>query len=118
MLNGICPEVVDLLKSRSVNMGVFAALRRMKPLRQIEAVELMLAAGNVTSSYARVLLTGTRSADLVNAEKLRKSIGMSAEQIEMMQREMEAVQADYKTVEKSFGPNMLQLVLAPATSAP
>ncbi len=112
MLDGICPEVVDLLKSRSVNMGVFAALRRMRPLRQIEAVELMLAAGNVTSSYARVLLTGTRSADLLNAEKLRKSIGMSAEQIELMQREMEAVQADYKTVEKSFGPNMLQLVLA------
>ena len=112
MLDGICPEVVDLLKSRSVNVGVFAALRKMRPLRQFEAVELMIAAGNITASYAKVLLAGTRQADLVNPEKTRKDVRMSPEQMERMQREMEAVQTDFKAVEKTFGSNVLELVVA------
>ena len=112
MLDGICPEVVERLKSKSVNVGVFASLRRMKPLRQIEAFELMTDAGNMTSSYARVLLAGTRQGDLVSPEKARKTAGLAPEQLERMQQEMEAVQADFKTVEETFGPNVLQLVVA------
>lgn len=112
MLEGICPEVVDRLKSTSVNLGVFFALRRMKPLRQIEVFELMSDAGNLTASYARVLLAGTRQHDLVAPEKTRKVVGLAPEQMERMQQEMESVQADFKTVEKTFGPNVLQLVVA------
>jgi ParB-like chromosome segregation protein Spo0J len=111
LLDGICPEVVDLFKSRSVNIGVFSPLRRMKPLRQIESAELMIAAGNLSASYAKVLLAGTRDADLVNAER-KKAGGLTAEQMDRMQREMEAVQADFKGVEKKYGDNVLQLVVA------
>jgi hypothetical protein len=111
MLDGICPEVIELFKSRSVNLGVFGSLRRMKPLRQIEAAELMLGAGNMSASYAGVLLAGTRDADLANNER-KKVDGLSAEQIDRMQREMEAVQADFKSVEKKYGANVLQLVVA------
>jgi hypothetical protein len=112
LLDGICPEVVDVFKTRPVNVGVFSALRKMKPLRQIEAVELMTMAGNVTVSYAKVLLAGTRPADLINPERVKKTPGMTPEQMDRMQREMEAVQSDFKTVEKAFGPNVLQLVVA------
>jgi hypothetical protein len=111
MLDGICPEVIEIFKSRSVNVGVFGSLRRMKPLRQIEAAELMLGAGNMSASYARVLLAGTRDADLANDER-KKVDGLSAEQMDRMQREMEAVQADFKSVEKKYGTNVLQLVVA------
>jgi hypothetical protein len=104
-------EAVDLLKSRSVNLGVFASLRRMKPLRQIEAVDLMIGAGNLSASYAKVLLAGTRQGDLVNAEPKRVG-GLSMEQMEKMQREMEAVQGEFKDVEKTYGDNVLQLVVA------
>jgi hypothetical protein len=112
MLVGICPEVVDLLKSKTVNFGVFSPLRQMKPLRQIEAVELMITAGNVTASYAKVLLAGTRPNDLVASDKVRKQTGLKPDQMERMQREMEAVQTDFKSVEKAYGPNVLQLVVA------
>jgi len=111
MLDGICPEAIDLFKSRSVNLGVFSALRRMKPLRQIEAAELMIGAGNLSASYAKVLLAGTRKGDLVNAER-KKVGGLSVEPMDRMQREMEAVQADFKSVEKKYGDNVLQLVVA------
>ena len=112
MLDGICPEVVDLLKSKSVNIGVFSALRRMRPMRQIEAVELMSNAGQITASYAKVLLAGTRRDSLVSPEKTRKAVGLNPEQVERMQREMEAVQTDFRSVEATYGANVLQLVIA------
>jgi hypothetical protein len=111
MLDGICPEAVELFKSRSVNLGVFSALRRMKPLRQIEAAELMIGAGNLSASYAKVLLAGTRKGDLASTDR-KKIGGLSAEQMDRMQREMETVQADFKGVEKKYGDNVLQLVVA------
>ena len=41
LLVGICPEVVELLKDKSVNPITFDVLRKMKPMRQIEAAELI-----------------------------------------------------------------------------
>ena len=69
MLVGICPEVVELLKDKSVNPERFEVLRKMKPMRQIEAAELMSTAGNYTASYAKALLAATRQADLVKSER-------------------------------------------------
>jgi ParB-like chromosome segregation protein Spo0J len=112
MLDGICPEVVELLKSKTVNIGVFASLKRMKPLRQIEATELMLAAGNLSASYAKVLLAGTRPGDLVKSAEPKRIGGLTPEQMARMQHEMESVQADFKAVEKTFGDTVLQLVVA------
>jgi hypothetical protein len=112
MLEGVCPEVVELLKSETVNIGVFSSLKRMKPLHQIEATELMLAAGNLSASYAKVLLAGTRPGDLVKAAERKRVGGLTPEQMARMQHEMEGVQADLKTVEKTFGDTVLQLVVA------
>src|SRR5688572_4595200 len=56
LLNGICPEVVELLKDKSVNAVTFDVLRKMRPMRQVEAAELMATAGNYNSSYAKALL--------------------------------------------------------------
>ena len=89
-----------------------SALRRMRPLRQIEVVELMMAAGNVTGCYAKVLLAGTRQVDVVNPEKVRKTAGLRPNQLERMQREIEAVQTDFKAVEKTFGSDVIELVVA------
>src|SRR5437870_3671908 len=46
LLDGICPEVVEALKDRSIDASVFASLRKMKPMRQIESIELMDAMNN------------------------------------------------------------------------
>jgi hypothetical protein len=48
LLDGVCPEVAEMLKDKSVDTEVFSLLRKMKPLRQIEAVELMSAMNNFT----------------------------------------------------------------------
>jgi ParB-like chromosome segregation protein Spo0J len=112
LLVGICPEVVDLLKDKSVNPSTFEVLRKMKPMRQIDAAELMSTAGNYTASYARALLAATRQHDLVKADQPKQIAGMTAEQIARMEREMEKLQKDLKSVESRYGEDVLQLVIA------
>jgi ParB-like chromosome segregation protein Spo0J len=112
LLIGICPEAIELLKDKSVNSRTFDILRKMKPMRQIEAAELMTTAGNYSLSYARALLAATRQADLVKSEEPKKIAGMTPEQMARMEREMEKLQRDLKSVESRYGEDVLQLVIA------
>lgn len=112
LLEGVAPEVVDLLKDRAVNPVTFDALRKMKPMRQIEVAELMVSAGNFTSAYAKALLAATRQADLVHAHKPKKVGGMTSEQMARMEREMESLTQDFKALETSYGDDVLHLVIA------
>lgn len=115
LLDGICDEVVEIVKDRPlVTSAVFGALRKMRPIRQIEAAELMTAAGNFTAGYAKALLAATKQHDLVHPERPKRVRGMSTEQMARMEREMETVQHDFKVVEASYGDQVLELVIASA----
>ena len=59
MLDGICSEAVEMLKHRQIAAGVFPALKKMSPARQVEAVALMSSCCNFTRTYAGALLAGT-----------------------------------------------------------
>ena len=112
LLNGICPEAVDLLKDRQFSLEVTVALRKMKPTRQVEAVELMISANNTTLTYARALVMATAAEMLVNGKAEPKVKGVSQEQVNRMEREMSGLQDQYRTIEQTFGEDMLNLVLA------
>lgn len=112
LLEGICPEVIDLLKDKSVNPATFEVLKKMKPGRQIEASELMAVAGNYSAAYANALLAATRQHDLVHPERPKKVQGLTPEQMAKMEREMESLQRDFKVVEASYGDDFLNLVVA------
>jgi hypothetical protein len=72
MLDGICKEAIEILRNIDVCAGVFAALKKMKPIRQIEAVEQMLAAGTYSVRFAQALLEVTRPEFLVETALKRK----------------------------------------------
>ena len=112
LLEGICPEVVELLKDKTVNPVSFDMLRKMKPFRQIEVAELMLTAGNWTSSYAKALLAATKQEDLVKPNQPKKIAGLGAEQMARMEREMSSLHQDFKQIESSYGDDILHLVIA------
>lgn len=112
LLDGICPEVVDMLKDRTVNPATFDILRKLKPLRQIEAAELMVSASNFTHSYAKALLAATRQNDLAKPDQPKRILGMTPEQMARMEREMESLTRDFKALEETFGDDVLHLVLA------
>jgi hypothetical protein len=110
LLKGIAPEAIELLKTRMVGQPVFQILRKMKPMRQIEAAEMMISANCYTGRYAQMVLTATRPEDLT---ELKTSVeGVSPENIIKMEREMERLYHDYRLVEDTLGETMLVLVVA------
>lgn len=112
LLDGICPEVIELLKDKAVNPVTFDALRKMKPLRQIESAELMLAVNNWTSSYAKALLAATKQADLAKPDQPKRITGLTREQMAKMEREMASLHQDFKQIEETYGDDVLHLVVA------
>jgi hypothetical protein len=112
LLDGICPEVVDLLKDKTVNPQTFETLRKMKPMRQIEAAELMVTAGNWSAGYAKALLAATKQEDLAKPERPKRILGLTSEQMARMEREMTSLHQDFKQIENSYGDDILHLVIA------
>ena len=111
-LNGICPEAAELLKARHCPINSFRSLRKMKPLRQIQAAELMIAANNYTVPYVEAILAATDSADLVDPTAKKAPAGVTREQAERMKSEMANLQKNIKLVEGALGPDHLPLVVA------
>jgi len=112
LLDGICPEATKLLKDQVFSTKLSDVLRKMKPTRQIECVELMISANNIKIPYAQALLAATPSHMLVEAGKSKKFRGISSEQLLKMEREMGNLNEQYKLVEESYGQDVLNLVLA------
>ncbi|HUJ30550.1 MAG TPA: plasmid partitioning protein RepB C-terminal domain-containing protein [Candidatus Acidoferrum sp.] len=112
LLNGICKEAAELLKNKRVSLGVFSILRKLKPMRQIEVAELLLASANFSVPYAKALLAATQPDMLLEPDKHKVVEGLTPEQIAKMEKEMEVLQRDLKLVEESHGNQVLNLVLA------
>lgn len=112
LLDGVAPEVVELLKTHTVNPVTFDVLRKMRPMRQVEAAELMLSANNFTSAYAKALLAATRQGDLIRQDKPKRVGGMTPDQMARMEREMASLTQDFRALEASYGDDVLHLVVA------
>lgn len=112
LLDGVCVEAAELLKDQQFSANIGAVLRKLKPTRQVECVELMLATNNISVAYAQALLAATPTNMLVGETKHRKLAGVTAEQMAKMEREMGSLQGQFKLVEQSYGQDVLNLVLA------
>ena len=102
LLEGICPEAAELLKDRQFATDISRVLRKMKPTRQVECVELMVSANTITVAYAEAMLVATSAAMLVEGKKPAKLTGLSQEQMAKMEREMSNLQGQYKMVEQTY----------------
>jgi hypothetical protein len=112
LLEGICPEAVELLKDKHCPMYTFHSIRKMKPMRQVEVVELMIAMDNYSVTYSKALLAATPQDQFIDTGKPKSFKGISAEQIARMETEMANLQRDMNLIEDSYGPDHLNLVLA------
>lgn len=112
LLDGICPEAAELLRDQTFSANLGAVLRKLKPTRQVECVELMVSANNITVAYAQALVAATPSNLLVGETKPKKMTGVSADQMAKMEREMGNLQEQFKLAEQTYGQDILNLVLA------
>lgn len=76
MLDGICREAVEILKTRQFSPNLFGVLKKMKALRQIEVAELLAAASNFSVPYAKALLAATPPELLVDSERNKPVEGL------------------------------------------
>lgn len=112
LLDGICPEAAELLKDKHCPINTFQTLKKMKPMRQVEVAELMILVNNYSISYAKALLAGTPQDQLVESQKPNSVKEMSPEQMARMEKEMANLQRKLMSIEQSYGPDHLNLVLA------
>ena len=111
LLVGICPEVADVLRDRHVQVKTFTELRLLKSVRQIEAAQAMITMNRYSPTYAKSLVAATPIDQLVDG-KQRRARGLSTDQIQTMQRESENLDREVKRIERDYGADHLDLVLA------
>lgn len=107
LLNGIHPDAAEKLKDKPVTAKALRLFRKVKPLRQLEFAELMVAMGDYTVAYAKALLLATSPAMLVQPEQPK--LDLKPEEIGQMEREMENLERDFKVYQDRYGENALSL---------
>lgn len=112
LLEGICVETAEILKEKHIALNTFTELRKLGPIRQIEAAELMVAMNNFSNSYVRSLVAATPRTQLAAGYMPRQPKGLSEEQLSLMERESASLAREFKVAEQTYGVDHLDLVLA------
>lgn len=111
LLQGICPEAVELLKDKRATAGTMKELRKVQPMRQIEMAELMCATNNFSSAYAKCMVAATHQEQLIEPERPKEFRGMTSDDIARMEREMVTLGREFKLIEESHGKNVFELTI-------
>jgi hypothetical protein len=112
LLKGICPEVVNLLEKHRLSEKVFSALRKMKPLRQIESAELMIASNNLSLRFITAILSMTKPDMLISGEPRGTGRMHDGAMNSTLENEQANLVRDLKAIEKSYGTDMLTLAVS------
>lgn len=111
LLEGICEEVVGILKDKPCPIAVFEILRKMNSLRQIEAAELLVNANNFGVAYASAILAGTPQSQLIAGAKPKRVMGVTAETMARMERELARLQESISSIQETYGKDHLHLTV-------
>jgi len=111
LLEGICPEAVELLRDKLATAGALRELRKVRPMRQIEMAELMCASHTFSTSYAKCLAAATHQDQMLEPDRPKEVGSLSAEDIERMEHEMESIGKEFRIIEECHGRNTLNLVV-------
>lgn len=107
LLKGICPEAAEILRNERVSAAAFAALRKMRAVRQIDVARLMTNARKFSGTFARALLIGTRAELLVDGSAgrpLRPALSQA-----LMERETDELLRHAESIKANYGEAVLQL---------
>lgn len=113
LLVGICPEAADLLRDKHMPLNAFTELRRLKPMRQMAAAEMMIAMNKFSLSYVKSIVAATPPDQFVEGKR-PVNRGLTLEQINLMTQESVRLDREFRQIEQNYGVDHLDLVLATA----
>lgn len=113
LVNGVSPEVIELLQDWNVPPQVFASLRKMLPERQLKAARLMIALKRVSFHYAQLLATLTPASQLVDPSRQRKKfVGVTVDELAVMEAEFDVLNDEFLFCASLSGTWALELISA------
>lgn len=111
LLNGISKEVIDKLANKQIGKDVFRILRKMKPERQMEVVDMMIASNKFSLTYANMMLLSSRKEELVESHR-SKSASDDLTDLSVMQKELNRLKENYKVSEEKLADLKMALIVA------
>jgi AcrR family transcriptional regulator len=112
MLNGICEEVISYLADKPCPAKVFTFLRQLKPLRQMDAAELMVGQNNYSTAFATAIVATTSPEQLCDSPTVKlPGDEVSIESMAILEKELATLQMQNSIVEDTYGPDVLHLVV-------
>jgi hypothetical protein len=116
LMDGIAEDAVELLKDSPCSLAVFDVLRKMGPMRQREAAELMVGHSNFGRPFVMAILAATPDMQLASGKRRRKQTTstVTREQVARLERELATLQVQIKAVEETYGLDNLHLTVARA----
>jgi hypothetical protein len=112
MLDGICGEVIEMLRDRKVSLELFPVLRKMRPIGQIATVELMVLRNDYSVSFAKTRLAISPPALLAKSSKARQ-IKANADAADLLLNEYtDGLIQNLKAIEETYGTDVLTLTVA------
>lgn len=109
MLDGICAEVVELLKDKNVPEHVFRVLRKMKAPRQVTVAMLMNDQNKFSIPYAKALLEATSSDQIINKGKPRKVTPAILARQARLEEENLALSREIGSIKEQYGTEMIDI---------
>ena len=109
LLEGICPQAIELLKDKAVPEPVFRVLRKMKAPRQINAAMLMNDQNKFNCNYAKALLEATPANQLVNKGKPKKETPAILARQARLEEESLALSREIGSLKEQYGTAMIDM---------
>ena len=114
MLEGICPEAVELLKDKIMSENVFRVLRKMRAPRQVRVAMLMNDQNRYGFAYAKSLLVGTSDDQLAEGVVKKRVSPAALEKRARLEEENVSLGEDISSLKESYGTDLLNLTLLQA----
>jgi len=112
LLTGIGPDVASLLADKNCPAATYEILKSMRPLRQLEAAELMCSQDNFSSAFARAIKLATPPEHLICVPASQEKDEVAQEQIDRLEREIASLQSKVTDVEERYGVEHLHLAVS------
>jgi hypothetical protein len=112
MLDGICPEVVEMLRDRKLSLDLFPVLKKMKAIGQIATVELMVLRNDYSVSFAKTRLAISPPALLAKTSTARQLKANADAADTLLGEDTDGLIQNLKAIEETYGTDILTLTVA------